>query len=143
MHASVCLISSPLRTKLNGFQCKAIATEWSILDIAGLPDLPLITIFSKVTFNLTWKQLSIRQLWNNILLEKILNSCYRIRTNSVRQILEMAVLIKKQFSFGGSNHLRQFNNILCKQFSTVIITKSYNRIYFSGRGSRTLFNILA
>ena len=40
-------------TKVNGFQCRAIATESSILDIAGVPDPPLITIFSKVTFNLT------------------------------------------------------------------------------------------
>ena len=40
-------------TKVNGFQCKAIATKSSILDIAGVPDPPLITIFGKVTFNLT------------------------------------------------------------------------------------------
>ena len=32
-----------------------------------------------------WKELSIRQLWNNAVSEKFLNSCYRIRTNSVRQ----------------------------------------------------------
>ena len=40
-------------TKVNGFQCKAIATNSTILDIAGVPDAPLIAIFRKVTFNLT------------------------------------------------------------------------------------------
>ena len=44
-------------TKVNSFQCKAIATKRSILDIARVPDPPLITIFGKVTFNLT-QQLS-------------------------------------------------------------------------------------
>ena len=39
-------------TKVNGFQYKAIATNSSILNIAGVPDPPLITIFGKVTFNL-------------------------------------------------------------------------------------------
>ena len=39
-------------TKVNGFQCKAIAIKSSILDIAGIPDPPLITIFGKVTFSL-------------------------------------------------------------------------------------------
>ena len=43
----------PSTMKVNGFQCKVIATESSILDIPGLPDPPLIAIFSKVTFNLT------------------------------------------------------------------------------------------
>ena len=44
-------------TKVNSFQCKAIATKSSILDIAGVPDPPLITIFGEVTFKLT-QQLS-------------------------------------------------------------------------------------
>ena len=39
--------------KVNGFQCKAIATESFTLDIAIVKDPPLITIFGKVTFNLT------------------------------------------------------------------------------------------
>ena len=39
-------------TKVNGFQCKAISTRSSILDIADVPDPPLITIFGKVIFNL-------------------------------------------------------------------------------------------
>ena len=40
-------------TKVNDFQCKAIATKSSILDIAGVPNLPLITVSVKVIFNLT------------------------------------------------------------------------------------------
>ena len=44
-------------TKVNSFHCKAIVKKSSILDIAGVPDPPLITIFGKVTFNLT-QQLS-------------------------------------------------------------------------------------
>ena len=40
-------------TQVNGFQCKAVATKSSILDIAEVTDPPLITIFGKVTFNLT------------------------------------------------------------------------------------------
>ena len=40
-------------TKVNGFQRKAVATKSFILDIADVPDPPLITIFGKVTFNLT------------------------------------------------------------------------------------------
>ena len=43
----------PSATKVNGFQGKAVTTECSIVDIADLPHPPLITIFSKVTFNLT------------------------------------------------------------------------------------------
>ena len=39
-------------TEVKGFQCKAIATKSSILDIAGAPDQPLITTFGKVIFNL-------------------------------------------------------------------------------------------
>ena len=39
-------------TKLNSFQCKAIFKKSSILDIADVPDTPLITIIGKVTFNL-------------------------------------------------------------------------------------------
>ena len=39
-------------TKVNGFQCKAVGTKSSILDIADVPDPPVITIFGKVTFNL-------------------------------------------------------------------------------------------
>ena len=38
-------------TKVKGFQCKAIATQSSTLDIPGVPDL--ITTFGKVSFNLT------------------------------------------------------------------------------------------
>ena len=34
-------------TKVNSFQCKAIATKRSILDIARVSDPPLITIFGK------------------------------------------------------------------------------------------------
>ena len=40
---------------VSGFQCKAIATKSSILDIADVPDAPLITIFGKeivILFNL-------------------------------------------------------------------------------------------
>ena len=44
-------------TKVNSFQCKAIATKRSILDIARVPDPPLIKIFGKLTFDLT-QQLS-------------------------------------------------------------------------------------
>ena len=40
-------------TKVNGFQNKSISTRSSIIDIAGVPDPPLITIFGKVIFNLT------------------------------------------------------------------------------------------
>ena len=40
-------------TNVNGFQCKAVAIKSCILDIADVPDPPLITIFGKVTFNLT------------------------------------------------------------------------------------------
>ena len=40
-------------TEVKGFQCKASATNSSILDITGVPDLPLITAFAKVIFNLT------------------------------------------------------------------------------------------
>ena len=46
MHASL---------SVSGFQCKAIATKSSILDIADVPDAPLITIFGKeivILFNL-------------------------------------------------------------------------------------------
>ena len=39
--------------KVNSFQCKAIATKRSVLDIARVPDPPLITTFGKVTFDLT------------------------------------------------------------------------------------------
>ena len=39
--------------KVNSFQCKSIATKRSILGIARVPDPPLITMFGKVTFNLT------------------------------------------------------------------------------------------
>ena len=42
-------------TEVNDFQYKAMATKSSILDIAGVPDAPLITIFGKVIFNLTQK----------------------------------------------------------------------------------------
>ena len=41
--------------KVNSFQCKSIATKRSILDIAHVPDPPLITILGKTTailFNL-------------------------------------------------------------------------------------------
>ena len=38
--------------KVNGFQCKAIAIKSSILDIAGISDPLLITIFGKVIFSL-------------------------------------------------------------------------------------------
>ena len=40
-------------TKVNSFQCEAVATRRSILEIVHVPDPPLITIFGKVTFNLT------------------------------------------------------------------------------------------
>ena len=38
-------------TKIAGFQSKAIATKSSILDVSGIPDLPQIRIFGKVSFN--------------------------------------------------------------------------------------------
>ena len=40
-------------TKVKGFQCKAIATKNSVLDIAGVPDPPLIAIFGRKIFDLT------------------------------------------------------------------------------------------
>ena len=40
-------------TKVKGCQCKDIETRNSTLDISGVPDTPLITIFGKVIFNLT------------------------------------------------------------------------------------------
>ena len=40
-------------TKVDGFLCKAVPAKSSILDIADVPDPSLITIFGKVTFNLT------------------------------------------------------------------------------------------
>ena len=38
--------------KVNQCQCKAASTKSSILDVADVPDPPLISIFGKVTFNL-------------------------------------------------------------------------------------------
>ena len=35
-------------TEVNGFQCKAVATKGFILEIADVPDPPLVTIFGKV-----------------------------------------------------------------------------------------------
>ena len=82
-------------TKVNGFQCKAIAINSSILDIAGVPDPPLITIIGKVTFNLTQANVILFNLiavygrsylygnYEIIFLPE--NFCYRLRTNSVRQ----------------------------------------------------------
>ena len=62
VHASVCLSKIELSaTKVNDFQCKAIARKSSILDIAGIRYPPLITIFGKVI--LIWhKQLSSRSV---------------------------------------------------------------------------------
>ena len=40
-------------TKVNGFQCKAVSTQSSTLDIVDVPDQPQITIFGKATFYLT------------------------------------------------------------------------------------------
>ena len=82
-------------TKVNGFQCKAIAINSSILDIADAPDPPLITIIGKVTFNLTQANVVLFNLiavygrsylygnYEIIFLPE--NFCYRLRTNSVRQ----------------------------------------------------------
>ena len=84
-------------TKVNGFHCKAIAINSSIIDIAGVPDPPLITIIGKVTFNLTQANVILFNLiavygrsylygnyeWQLIFLTE--SSCYRLRTNSVRQ----------------------------------------------------------
>ena len=82
-------------TKVNGFQCKAIAINSSILDIADAPDPPLITIIGKVTFNLTQANVTLFNLiavygrsylygnYEIIFLPE--NFCYRLRTNSVRQ----------------------------------------------------------
>ena len=84
-------------TKVNGFQCKAIAINSSVIDIAGVPDPPLITIIGKVTFNLTQANVILFNLiavygrsylysnyeWQLIFLTEY--SCYRLRTNSVRQ----------------------------------------------------------
>ena len=39
--------------KVNDFQCKAITTNGSSLDFAGLPDPTVIKIFGKVISNLT------------------------------------------------------------------------------------------
>ena len=50
------LLSSKIElsaTKVNAFQCTAVASTSSILDIASVPNLPLITISGKVIFNLT------------------------------------------------------------------------------------------
>ena len=54
---------SATKVKLHGFQCKAIATKSSILDIAGIEDPSLITIFGKLTFSLTQATVS---LFNSI-----------------------------------------------------------------------------
>ena len=55
--ACQCLSNIELSTtKANSFQSKAVATKRSILDIARVPDPPLITVFGKATFNWT-KQL--------------------------------------------------------------------------------------
>ena len=82
-------------TKVNGFQCKAIAINSSVIDIAGVPDPPLITIIGKVTFNLTQANVILFNLiavygrsylygnYEIIFLPE--NFCYRLRTNSVRQ----------------------------------------------------------
>ena len=40
-------------TKVNSFPCKAIATKSPMLDIACIPNRPVITMFGKVNFNLT------------------------------------------------------------------------------------------
>ena len=48
-------------TKVKGFQCKAIPTKSSILDIADVPDPPLTTIFGKVIL-ISHKQLSPRSI---------------------------------------------------------------------------------
>ena len=40
-------------TKVNDFQRKAVVTKISIVNIADIPVPPVITIFDKVTFNLT------------------------------------------------------------------------------------------
>ena len=48
-------------TKVGSFQCKSIASKRSTLDVARVPDPPLIAIFGKVTFNLT-QQLSSRSI---------------------------------------------------------------------------------
>ena len=40
-------------TKVKGFQCEAIATKSSTLDIPGVPDPRLITKFGKESFDLT------------------------------------------------------------------------------------------
>ena len=39
-------------TKVNSFQCKAIAIMSFSLDITGVPEPPLITLFDRVIFNL-------------------------------------------------------------------------------------------
>ena len=39
-------------TKVNSFQCKAIAIMNFSLDITGVPEPPLITLFDRVIFNL-------------------------------------------------------------------------------------------
>ena len=82
-------------TKVNGFQCKAIAINSSVIDIARVPDPPLITIIGKVTFNLTQANVILFNLiavygrsylygnYEIIFLPE--NFCYRLRTNSVRQ----------------------------------------------------------
>ena len=40
-------------TKVNDFQCKAVTIKRSILDIAEVPDAPVISTFGKVIFNST------------------------------------------------------------------------------------------
>ena len=53
LHASIFLRSNSLRQKLMAFSVRLnIATTSSILDIAGIPDPPLITMFGKLIFNL-------------------------------------------------------------------------------------------
>ena len=53
---------SATKVKLHGFQCKPIATKSSILVIAGVQDPALITIFGKLTFNLTQATISLFNL---------------------------------------------------------------------------------
>ena len=48
LHGSVCLKSSFLRQKLTAFSVKLLPQKALSLDIAGVLDPPLITIFRKV-----------------------------------------------------------------------------------------------
>ena len=93
----MCLRSSSLRQRLKAFSVSYYYKS-CILDITSLPDPHLHTIFGKVIFNLTQATVILFKLImifgrsylhgkNNGLLENDLDSCWRLRSNSLWQKL--------------------------------------------------------